>query len=210
MSPQHLPTHTYFEQLPQPSQEIPLRILFSGCLAGNVCTYENTELAYDHIYQIVKHPKVKAFPFCPEHYAKGTPRLLSDIHGGNGFDVLDGKAKVLATNGEDWTRAMLDAAQKMLEVAQQQQVQLAIMLDISGACGTQTIYLGDRTIAPQNYQKGPGVCAALLIRKGIKVISQRDYATLELLTQKLNPAHKINTTAIDHHQTAWYLDYFKD
>lgn len=208
-TPQHLPSAAYFEQLPTPTLEAPLRILFSGCLAGNVCTYENTELAYAHIHQIVKHPMVKAFPFCPENYAVGTPRLLSDIHGGSGFDVLDGKAKVLATNGDDWTTAMLKAAQKMLELAEKQQVQLAIMLDISAACGTQTIYLGDRTLAPQTYQKGPGVCAALLIRNGIKVISQRDFASLELVYQKLNPEHTINATAIDHHQTAWYLDYFK-
>lgn len=209
-APKHLPSIDYFNQLPVPTTEQPLHILFSGCLAGNTCTYLNTELAYQHIHQIVNHPKVKAVPFCPENYAMGTPRLLSDIHGGNGFDVLDGKAKVLATNGEDWTAAMIEAAQKMLAVAQQQQVQLAIMLDISAACGTQTIYVGDRSIAPQTYQKGPGVCAALLIRNGIKVISQRDFASLELVYQKLNPEHLINPTALDHHQTAWYLDYFKD
>ncbi len=59
---------------------------------------------------------------------------------------------------------MLDAAQKMLELAQKQEVQLAIMLNISGACGAQTIYLGDRTATNPVYQKGAGVCAVLLIR----------------------------------------------
>ncbi len=97
--PQHLPSADYFNQLPEPTEENPLGILFSGCLAGNICTYENTELAHDYIHKVVKDPKVKAFPFCPEDYAVCTPRLLSDIHGGNGFYVLDGKAKVLTTTG---------------------------------------------------------------------------------------------------------------
>ncbi len=45
---------------------------------------------------------VKAVTFCPEDYSFGTPRSLPDIHGGNGFDVLDGKARVLTDKGEDW------------------------------------------------------------------------------------------------------------
>lgn len=35
-------------------------------------------------------PNVRAVDFCPEDDAFGTPCATPDIHGGNGFDVLDG------------------------------------------------------------------------------------------------------------------------
>ena len=54
--------------------------------------------------------------FCPEDLAFGTPREISDIHGGTGFDVLDGQARVLSESGRDWTAAMLEAAHAMLKV----------------------------------------------------------------------------------------------
>ena len=54
-------------------------------------------------------------------------------------------------------------------------------MDISAACGSQVIYERSRTRPNKRYQKGPGVCAALLLRNGFKVISQRDWRTLEFL-----------------------------
>jgi hypothetical protein len=82
-------------------------------------------------------------------------------------------------------------------------------MDISAACGSQVIYDGNRFAANKVYQIGAGVCAAQLIRNGFKVISQRDYASLEIVYQKLNPAHIQNTALIDHHETEWYKQYFK-
>ena len=54
-----------------------------------------------------------------------------------------------------------------------------------------------------------GVCAAQLQKHGFLVISQRDFASLEVLYAKVDENHIIDTHKIDHHQTAWYLDYFK-
>jgi hypothetical protein len=34
--------------------------------------------------------------FRPEDFSFGTPRMTPNSHGGNGFDVLDGKARSLA------------------------------------------------------------------------------------------------------------------
>ena len=53
-----------------------------------------------------------------------------------------------------------------------------------------------------------GVCAAQLHRHGIKIVSQRDYASLEILFSKIDPSHVIRKEAIDHDQIDWYLDYF--
>lgn len=208
--PSHLPDKAYFDGLPAPTKEEPLRILFSACLGGVLCGYDGTNNGeYAFIPELLRHPYVKAVLFCPEDYSFGTPRGLPNIHGGTGYDVLDGKARVLTENGEDFTEGMIHAAEKMLEVARQQKVHLALLMDVSGACGSQVIYDGHRTTPTVQYQVGAGVSAALLMRNGIKVMSQRDYKTMQLLLQKLNPEHSIDKAALDHHETAWYKSYFK-
>lgn len=146
---------------------------------------------YAHPDQLVRLSNVHAVPFCPEDFAFGTPRQTPDIHGGNGFDVLDGTARVLSESGDDWTERMVAAARAMLEVAKENGVRLALLMDISAACGSQVIYDGFRP--EHRYQAGQGVCAALLIRHGIKVLSHRDHRTLNLLLDKLDPSRPPNS-----------------
>ncbi len=81
-------------------------------------------------------------------------------------------------------------------------------MDISAACGSQVIYDGNRFAPDKKYKIGAGVCAALLMRRGFKVISQRDFASLELLYAKLDAGHNINYAAKDHHEIEWYKTYF--
>ena len=97
----------------------------------------------------------------------------------------------------------------MLEIALAEKVELAVMMDVSAACGSQVIYNGNRFAENKVYQIGAGVCAAQLMRNGIKVISQRDYASLEILYSKMDNQHKIDSSKIDHHETEWYKNYFK-
>jgi uncharacterized protein YbbK (DUF523 family) len=210
MKPAHFPSAEFFASLPEPSPERPLKILVSGCLGGLQCVYDGTGFGSSPLDSILAHPNSKPVFFCPEDFAVGTPRELSNIHGGNGFDVLDGRARVLTESGEDWTEAMKNAAGKMLEIAQQTQIDLAILLDISAACGSQVIYSGHRTQEEKVYQKGPGVCAALLIRNHFPMVSHRDYATLELIKQTLDKNYVSNPDARDHHETEWYGEYFKN
>lgn len=47
-----------------------------------------------------------------------------------------------------------------------------------------------------------------LIRNGIKVVSQRDFKTLELIFSKLDKTYRIDPSAIDQHETDWYRQYF--
>jgi uncharacterized protein YbbK (DUF523 family) len=158
----------------------------------------------------MKLPNVQIVKFCPEHFAFGTPRNMPDIYGGNGFDVLDGHAKVLSGKGDDWTSSMVDAATEMLKLAKREKIDLAVLMDMSAACGTQVISDGNRLVPERKYQKGPGVCAALLIREKFKVVSQRDHKTLGLIIKKLNTAFSADPAAIDHHETDWYRSYFKN
>lgn len=200
----------YLKQLRTPTKENPLRILMSSCLTGITCGWDGTNNGeYPTALKVLTYETAKVFKFCPEEFAYGTPREMSDIHGGNGFDVLDGKAKVISESGQDWTERMVQASEKMLEIARKHEIELALLMDISAACGSQVIYNGNRFSENKIYQIGTGVSAAQLVRNGFKVISQRDYASLEILYSKLDPTHIIDTIKIDHHETDWYKEYFQ-
>lgn len=201
----------HLKSLRVPTGENPLRILMSACLSGTTCGWDGSANGeYPSALKLLKYTTAKIIRFCPEEFSFGTPREMCDIHGGTGFDVLDGKAKVLTESGIDWSDGMIRGAEKMLELAKKENIELAVLMDISAACGSQVIYDGNRFGTAKKYQIGAGVCAALLMRNGFKVISQRDFASLEILYSKIDPTHKINLGAIDHHQIEWYKTYFKN
>jgi uncharacterized protein YbbK (DUF523 family) len=206
-----MPDQTYLQSLRIPSPENPLRILISACLAGTLCGYDGTANgSYPSVNKLLKCKTAQLFRFCPEELSFGTPREMCDIHGGTGLDVLNGKARVLTESGKDWTKGMIQAAEKMLDFALKNKVELAVMMDISAACGSQVIYDGNRFDRDKKYQIGMGVAAAHLDRNGIKIISQRDFASLEILFSKLDANYQINPEAKDHHEIRWYKEYFKD
>jgi uncharacterized protein YbbK (DUF523 family) len=157
---------------------------------------------------LLNYDNVKLIQFCPEEFEFGTPREMCDIYGGNGIDVLEGRAKVLTTSGIDWTDGMIRASEKMLEVARKNNIELAIMMDVSAACGSQVIYDGNRFGENKVYQIGSGVSAAQLKRNGFEVISQRDFASLEILYCKIDSQHKLDNAKVDHHEIEWYKTYF--
>lgn len=199
----------YVRNLRVPTSSDPLRLMLSACLTGIMCGYDATANGeYPSALKLLNYDTVKITTFCPEEYSFGTPREMCDIHGGTGMDVLDGKAKVLTESGIDWSEGLIRASEKMLQIAKDNDIELAVLMDVSAACGSQVIYDGNRFASEKKYQVGAGVCAAQLIRHGIKVISQRDYASLEVLYSKIDPTHNINPEAIDHHQIPWYKEYF--
>ena len=200
----------YLKSLRVPTKENPLRVLVSSCLTGVLCGYDGSANGeYPSVLKLLNYDTVRLIKFCPEEYSFGSPREMCDIHGGTGIDVLEGRAKVLSDSGIDWSDGMVKASEKMLEIAKRENIELAVMMDMSGACGSQVIYNGNRFSENKVYQIGAGVSAAQLTRSGFKVISQRDYASLEILYSKIDSIHQINLDAIDHHQIAWYKEYFK-
>jgi len=193
-----------------PNRENPLRMLMSACLTGITCGYDGSANGvYPSALKFLTYDTARITRFCPEEFAFGSPREMCDIHGGNGMDVLDGKARVLTESGKDWSADMIRASEKMLELARQEDIEIAVMMDISAACGSQVIYEGNRFAENKTYQIGTGVSAALLIRHGFTVISQRDFASLDLLYAKLDPHHILQPELRDHHETDWYQTYFK-
>jgi uncharacterized protein YbbK (DUF523 family) len=208
VTPAHLPTPNDIGRWPTFTAEEPLKVLVSSCITGVSCGADGTsyEAPYLHTARLLALPNVMAVPFCPEDFALGTPRDVPDIDDGNGFDVIDGKARVVTSAGRDCTQEIVAAANAMLALAEREDVKLALLMDISAACGSQVIYLGDRRDGV--YQRGQGVCAALLARHGVPVVSQRDFKTLGAIVHKLDPDVTPPPGARDHHESDWYRSYF--
>ncbi|MBS1519344.1 MAG: DUF523 domain-containing protein [Bacteroidetes bacterium] len=201
----------YIRNLRIPTKENPIRILVSACLIGIKCGVDGDSYGeYPSVLMLLNYDNVKLIQFCPEDFVFGTPREMCDIHGGNGLDVLEGRAKVLTESGTDWTEGMIKASEKMLEIAQENEVELAIMMDVSAACGNRVIYDGNRFAENKKYRIGMGVCGARLHKAGFNIISWRDYESLEILYSRIDPDHKIDKSAKDFDRHEWYIDYFKD
>ncbi len=195
--------------LREPTPEQPWRVLLSGCMAGLACGVDGTDYGFggamDPFFAV---GPVEAVPFCPEDVGLGTPRGWPDIHGGDGFDVLDGGARVLDQDGGEQTAGMITGAEAMAAFARAEGVDFAILMDMSGACASQVISKGSRFVDDRAYLRGVGVAAAAVLRAGIPVVSQRDDKTLGRLRARLDPAYVVPDDAQDHHERDWYIEYF--
>ncbi len=138
----------------------------SGCLAGLHCRYDGGSRPDEKIIEMVK--RKQALTFCPECLAGLIiPRTPSEITGGDGFDVLNGKAKVVSLNGEDRTAGFLKGAEKALEFCRKYGIKEVFLKSKSPSCAKSRIYDGKfngRLIL------GTGVTAAFLMKNGIDVV----------------------------------------
>ncbi|MCB2182724.1 MAG: DUF523 domain-containing protein [Desulfobulbaceae bacterium] len=75
-------------------------------------------------------------PFCPEQLGGlPTPRAAADINDGDGFDVLNGKARVMTKSGLDVTANFIAGAYQILEIAESQPIQAILLKAKSPSCG---------------------------------------------------------------------------
>ncbi len=147
-------------------------ILVSSCLAGLEVRYNGTHCLNNKISKLVEENKANII--CPELLGGFlTPREPAEIIGGNGEDVLDGKAKVVDKSGEDVTDLYIKGAYATLEKAKEITATIVVLKENSPSCGSSKIYNGEfngRKI------EGMGVTSALLKRNGLKVISEEQFA----------------------------------
>lgn len=147
-------------------------ILVSSCLAGLKVRYNGTHSLHNEIMKLVEENK--AITICPELLGGfSTPREPAEIIGGNGEDVLDGKAKVVDKSGKDITEFYIKGAYATLEKALEMNAAMVVLKENSPSCGSSRIYNGEfigKKIV------GIGVTSALLKRNGIKVISEEQFA----------------------------------
>jgi len=136
-------------------------ILVSACLLGAKCQYNGENDFTKELLEFLKD-KGEFIAVCPEVLG-GLP-IPRD-----GAEIVKGKVKT--TKGDDVTKEFLSGAEKVLEIAKENNVDLAILKAKSPSCGVGTIY--DGTFS-RKLINGDGVTAALLRKNGIKVMTEKD------------------------------------
>ncbi|MET3320913.1 UNVERIFIED_ORG: uncharacterized protein YbbK (DUF523 family) [Peribacillus simplex] len=143
-------------------------ILVSSCLAGLEVRYNGTHSLDDRILRLLEEKK--AITVCPELLGGfSTPREPAEIIGGDGEDVLNGKAKIIEKSGRDVTDLYIKGANLTLKKAQEVGATLVVLKEDSPSCGSSTIYNGE---FKGKKKVGNGVTAALLKRNGFTVTSE--------------------------------------
>jgi uncharacterized protein YbbK (DUF523 family) len=145
------------------------KILVSRCLLGHRVRYDGGASGpFDQLANWQAEGRVVAL--CPE-VAGGlpTPRAAAEIPGGQGGEVLDGRAKVLTCEGEDVSDEFLDGARQALALVQRHGIRIAVLKAHSPSCGNVLTY--DGSFSGVKVQ-GAGVTAALLTRHGVQVFSE--------------------------------------
>jgi len=154
-------------------------ILVSSCLIGLEVRYNGTHCLDKKIRQLLEDNQ--AINVCPELLGGfSTPREPAEIVGGNGEDVLNGKAKVVEKSGRDVTELYIQGAYATLRKAQEVNATVVILKEFSPSCGSSMIYNGEfkgKKIV------GNGVTTALLKRNGIQVVSEERIS--EFLQEKI-------------------------
>jgi uncharacterized protein YbbK (DUF523 family) len=153
--------------------------LVSACLLGITTTYDGRSRPQGELIALATRGRV--VPVCPE-VAGGlpVPRPPAEIVGGDGNDVLNGRARVVTVEGEDVTAAYLRGAECALATAQRCGITTAVLKQRSPSCGVSRIYDGTHS---GRLRVGQGVTVALLRRHGMTVWSEEDRGWLLNLVQ---------------------------
>ncbi|NLK01161.1 MAG: DUF523 domain-containing protein [Clostridia bacterium] len=143
-------------------------ILISACLLGVNCKYNGKNNQMPLLRDLPKN----LIPICPEQLGGlTTPRPPAEITGGQGDDVLSGEAKVLTKEGVDVTENYIRGAETSLYIAELFGAGKAVLKSKSPSCGHRCIY--DGTFSGK-LQKGDGVTASLLKKKGLQVYTEEE------------------------------------
>ncbi|MDT0161342.1 MULTISPECIES: DUF523 domain-containing protein [Bacillus] len=149
-------------------------LLVSSCLAGLEVRYNGTHCLQENICQLIDQKK--AVSICPELLGGlPVPREPAEIIGGDGGDVLDGRARIIEKSGRDVTELYINGAYAALKKAEELQVSAVVLKEFSPSCGSSVIYNGEFT---GRKVAGDGVTSALLKRNGIRVVSDRELEEL--------------------------------
>jgi uncharacterized protein YbbK (DUF523 family) len=139
---------------PKKDEQVMNIYLVSACLLGLRTRYDG---------RVVSNPAWSKFaqgaisiPVCPEQLGGlPTPRSAADLVGGDGYDVLAGRARVISRDGHDVTENFILGARQVLAIARQQSVAGVLLKARSPSCG----------LSPAT-----GVTAALLREEGYEIV----------------------------------------
>ena len=128
--------------------------LVSACLMGLKTRYDGKIIPSAACRKAVEGEL--CIPVCPEQLGGlPTPRTAADLVGGDGHDVLGGRARVITKGGEDVIDNFIQGAKQFLKIARHQEIAKIFLKTGSPSCG----------MAPTI-----GVTAALLQAEGYVVV----------------------------------------
>ena len=162
------------------------KIMLSACLAGINCVYDGSHKFHPVFARMYKDNK--ALIFCPEVLGGlKIPHDPSELIGGDGFLVLEGRTRVVSSAGKDVTDFFIRGAQKSLEFAKKHGSRKVVLKSKSPSCGCGWIFDGtfSKKLVP-----GYGVTAALLKKNGIEVVSDLAYLESQMNKRKKHGAKK--------------------
>lgn len=140
------------------------KVLVSACLLGLSCRYDG-----GHRGGIRIPEGLCPIPVCPEQLGGlPTPRPQARLLGGDGRQVIRGKAKVINSDGQDVTEPFLKGAREALKLCRLLGIRRAVLKEKSPSCGVRRVWIGDEL------QEGCGVTTALLIEAGVEVVSSEE------------------------------------
>lgn len=143
--------------------------LVSACLLGIRCNWKGDESYLNPAVLKLAQEEVLV-PVCPEQLGGlSTPRSPQEVRGGDGYDVLDGKARVVNREGKDTTAEFLRGAEETLKLARLLNIREFVGRAGSPSCGCKWVYDGSFS---EGKRGGKGVTAALLERHGIRLIDE--------------------------------------
>ena len=141
--------------------------IVSACLVGINCRFDGENKSSDELIEAFRSGEL--IPVCPEQLGGlPTPRPPSRIVDGDGYDVLDGKTRVVNQRSEDVTENFIRGAEEVLKIVKILNVKEAILESRSPSCGCGRIY--DETSG--ELIRSDGVLTALLKRNGVEIVAK--------------------------------------
>ena len=134
--------------------------LVSACLLGIRCRQDGKSKADKKVIELSK--KETLIPVCPEQLGGAqTPREETQLK----------SSKAFTKSGKDVTGILKKGAEEVLRLAKQLGIKEAILKQRSPSCGCGQIY--DGTFSGEVI-KGNGITTGLLIKNGIKIITEEE------------------------------------
>lgn len=141
------------------------RFVVSACLAGIDCTFKGGNNLSKKVRKLFEDGV--ALAVCPEVAGGlGSPRERSEICGGGGLEVLEGRARVLSRSGRDNTGPYLRGATRVAEITERLGIKKAILKSGSPSCGPGMIYDGNFC---GKLRPADGVFAAMIKKRGVEI-----------------------------------------
>jgi uncharacterized protein YbbK (DUF523 family) len=146
---------------------VPSRIIMSACLVGVRSRYDGASQPHRDLEAL--RAVAVIIPVCPEILGGlGIPRSRCHFSGGDGRDVLLGKARVIDEEGLDRTDHFLRGAVETVRIVELTDPDLIIFKERSPSCGVRIVDIEGRR------QPGCGVTTARLLAAGIPIVSEMD------------------------------------